>query len=76
MRIKVAAAALGLPDYFMCTGQYPANPKDGPFTPGGEVVGTVIAIGPDVKTPVGARVMGMTDFWRGLWQPGRGMHRA
>ena len=35
MRVKVAAAALGLPDYFMCTGQYPANPKDGPFTPGG-----------------------------------------
>jgi NADPH2:quinone reductase len=66
MRVKVAAAALGLPDYFMCTGQYPANPKDGPFTPGGEVVGTVIAVGPDVKTPVGTRVMGMTDFWRGL----------
>jgi NADPH2:quinone reductase len=65
MRVKVAAAALGLPDYFMCTGQYPANPKDGPFTPGGEVVGTVIAVGPNVKTPVGARVMGMTDFWRG-----------
>jgi NADPH2:quinone reductase len=66
MRVKVAAAALGLPDYFMCTGQYPANPKDGPFTPGGEVVGTVIAVGPDVKTPLGMRVMGMTDFWRGF----------
>jgi NADPH2:quinone reductase len=65
MRIKVAAASLGLPDYFMCTGQYPANPKDGPFTPGGEVVGTVIAVGPDVTTPIGARVLGMTDFWRG-----------
>ncbi len=65
MRIKVAAASLGLPDYFMCTGQYPANPKDGPFTPGGEVVGTVIAVGADVKTPIGTRVLGMTDFWRG-----------
>jgi NADPH2:quinone reductase len=65
MRIKVLAAALGLPDYFMCTGQYPANPKDGPFTPGGEVCGTVIAVGPDVTTPVGTRIMGMTDFWRG-----------
>src|ERR1700761_7162419 len=65
MRVKVAAASLGLPDYFMCTGQYPANPKDGPFTPGGEVVGTVIAVGPNVTTPVGTRVMGMTDFWRG-----------
>ena len=65
MRIRVAAASLGLPDYFMCTGQYPANPKDGPFTPGGEVVGTVIAVGPGVKTPIGTRVLGMTDFWRG-----------
>jgi NADPH2:quinone reductase len=65
MRVKVAAAALGLPDYFMCTGQYPANPKDGPFTPGGEVVGTVIAVGAGVSTPVGTRIMGMTDFWRG-----------
>jgi NADPH2:quinone reductase len=26
----------------------------------------VIAVGPDVTTPVGTRVMGMTDFWRGL----------
>jgi NADPH2:quinone reductase len=66
MRIKVLAAALGLPDYFMCTGQYPANPKDGPFTPGGEVCGTVIAVGPGVATPIGTRIMGMTDFWRGL----------
>lgn len=66
MRVKVAAAALGLPDYFMCTGQYPANPKDGPFTPGGEVVGTVVAVGPDVATAIGTRVLGMTEFWRGF----------
>jgi len=65
LRIKVAAAALGLPDVFMCTGQYPANPKDGPFTPGGEVVGTVIAKGPGATTSIGARVLGMTEFWRG-----------
>ena len=65
MRVKVAAAALGLPDYFMCTGQYPANPKNGPFTPGGEVVGTVLDVGPGVATAIGTRVMGMTDFWRG-----------
>lgn len=66
MRVKVAAACLGLPDYFMCTGEYPATPQQKPFTSGQEVVGTVIAVGPDVKTPIGARVMGMTDFWRGL----------
>ena len=65
MRVKVAAASLGLPDYMMCTGAYPATPQDGPFTPGGEVVGTVVAVGPGVKTSIGTRVMGMTDFWRG-----------
>lgn len=66
LRVEVAAAALGLPDYFMCTGQYPANPKDGPFTPGGEVVGRVIETGPGTTTPVGTRVLGMTEFWRGF----------
>jgi NADPH2:quinone reductase len=66
MRVKVAAACLGLPDYFMCTAEYPATPSPPPFTSGQEVVGTVIAVGPDVTTPVGTRVMGMTDFWRGL----------
>lgn len=65
LRVRVAAAALGLPDYFMCTGQYPANPKDGPFTPGGEVVGTVSERGPGTSTPVGTRVLGMTEFWSG-----------
>jgi NADPH2:quinone reductase len=66
MRVKVAAACLGLPDYFMCTAEYPATPSPRPFTPGQEAVGTVVAVGPDVKTAVGTRVMGMTDFWRGL----------
>ena len=66
MRVKVAAACLGLPDYFMCTGEYPATPSPRPFTSGQEVVGTVLAVGPDVATSVGTRVMGMTDFWRGL----------
>ena len=28
-------------------------------------MGIVIAVGPGVKTPLGTRVMGMTDFWRG-----------
>src|ERR1035441_10122910 len=66
MRVKVRAACLGLPDYFMCTGEYPAAPQNKPFTSGQEVVGTMLARGPDVTAPVGARVMGMTDFWRGL----------
>lgn len=66
MRVKVAAACLGLPDYFMCTGEYPATPQTRPFTSGQEVVGTVIGTGADVATPIGSRIMGMTDFWRGL----------
>ena len=66
MRVRAAGACLGLPDYFMCTAEYPAMPSPYPFTSGQEVVGTVIAVGANVKTPVGTRVMGMTDFWRGL----------
>ena len=66
MRVKPAAACLGLPDYFMCTAEYPATPSPLPFTSGQEVVGVVVAVGAGVATPVGARVMGMTDFWRGL----------
>ena len=66
MRVKVAAASLGLPDYMMCRKEYPGTPEHHPFTSGQEVVGTVIETGPGVAMPVGTRVMGMTDFWRGL----------
>ena len=64
VRIRVAAAALGLPDVFMCRGTYAFSPPL-PFTPGQEVAGIVTAAGEGARTPVGARVMAVTAFFRG-----------
>jgi len=61
LRVRVHVAALALPDVFMCRGTYPLTPPL-PFTPGQEVAGTVVEAGPDASTPVGARVMAITDF--------------
>ena len=65
VRIRVDAAALGLPDVFMCRGTYPFKPEL-PFTPGQEVSGVVTAAGANARTPVGARVMALTSFYRGF----------
>jgi NADPH2:quinone reductase len=65
VRIRVDAAAIGLPDVFMCRGSYVFNPEL-PFTPGQEVSGTVVAVGEGVQTAVGERVMGVTSFFRGF----------
>jgi NADPH2:quinone reductase len=65
VRIRVDAAALGLPDVFMCRGTYPFKPEL-PFTPGQEVAGVVTAAGANATTPVGARVMALTSFYRGF----------
>src|SRR4051812_15240317 len=62
--IQVSAATLALPDVLMCRGTYPLTPAL-PFTPGQEVVGTVVEAGAGTTTPVGARVMAMTDFVNG-----------
>ena len=64
LHIRVAASALALPDVLMCRGTYPLTPKL-PFTPGQEFVGTVIAVGSGVATPVGSRVMGVSAFMIG-----------
>jgi NADPH2:quinone reductase len=61
LRVRVHAAALAQPDVFMCRGTYPLTPPL-PFTPGQEVSGTVVEAGPGASTPVGARVMAITDF--------------
>ena len=53
VRIRVEAAALGLPDVFMCRGTYVFEPQL-PFTPGQEVAGTVTAVGEGAATPVGS----------------------
>ncbi|SBS72423.1 putative oxidoreductase [uncultured Mycobacterium sp.] len=65
VRIKVAAAGIGLPDVLMCRGTYPLTPA-APFTPGQELAGTVTAVGPGVdEAIVGTRVMGVSDFMNG-----------
>ena len=59
--VDVRAAAVGMPDVFMCRGSYAFSPAL-PFTPGQEVCGVVTAVGLGVATPVGTRVMGVTRF--------------
>jgi NADPH2:quinone reductase len=64
VRILVKAAALGLPDVFMCRGTYAFSPAI-PFTPGQEVVGIVSAAGEGVSLAVGSRVIAVTSFIQG-----------
>jgi NADPH2:quinone reductase len=61
LNIRVIASGLALPDVLMCRGVYPMKPPM-PFTPGLEFVGEVSAAGPDVSTPVGAKVMGVSTL--------------
>ena len=62
IRIRVAAASLGLPDVFLCRGVYPTFQPQPPFTPGQEVTGVVTAAGEETHSPVGSRVMAVTAF--------------
>ena len=56
--IRVAAAALNFFDTLMVRGKYQNRPEL-PFSPGGEVAGTIIRIGPGVEgLSVGQRVLG------------------
>ncbi|MBU3700836.1 MAG: NADPH:quinone oxidoreductase family protein [Acidimicrobiia bacterium] len=64
LRVRVVSAAIGLPDAFMCAGSYAFSPRL-PFVPGQEVCGVVEAVGEGTTVPVGARVMGVTDFFDG-----------
>ena len=54
LRLKVHAAALGMPDVFMCKATYALTPPL-PFTPGQEVCGTVIEAGPESSYAPGTR---------------------
>ena len=65
IRVRVAAAAVGLPDVFMCSGAYPLTPPL-PFTPGQEMVGTVTAVGPGARHQIGNRVCGIAGFFLGF----------
>jgi NADPH2:quinone reductase len=64
VRILVKAAALGLPDVFMCRGTYAFSPAT-PFTPGQEVVGIVTAAGEGANLALGSRVVAITSFIQG-----------
>ena len=64
LRVRVEAAAVGMPDVFMCRGTYPLTPPL-PFIGGQEVCGVVDAVGDTVEVPVGTRVMGVTNFFDG-----------
>ncbi|HEX7095719.1 MAG TPA: NADPH:quinone oxidoreductase family protein [Acidimicrobiales bacterium] len=62
VRLRVHAAALGMPDAFMCLGVYALTPPL-PFVAGQEVCGTVLEVGEGVDgVEVGSRLMGVTCF--------------
>ena len=66
VQIEVVAAGIGLPDAFMCQGNYALTPPSFPFTQGEEVVGRVIGWGEGVENrAVGDRVMAVTSFFTG-----------
>jgi NADPH2:quinone reductase len=64
LRVDVRAAAIGLPDLFMCQGSYEFKPPL-PFTPGQEVAGVVNDASQAKGFEPGQRVMGVTAFYRG-----------
>lgn len=64
LRVRVLAAAVGMPDAMMCGASYAFSPPM-PFVPGQEVCGIVDAVGDGVDIAVGTRVMGVTDFFDG-----------
>ena len=64
LRLRVLAAAVGMPDAMMCSQSYAFAPPT-PFVPGQEVCGIVDAVGEGVSIPIGTRIMGVTDFFDG-----------
>lgn len=62
VKLKVKAAGLNFPDTLIIEGKYQIKPEL-PFSPGGELSGEVVEVGPDVKhLKVGQRVMGLTGY--------------
>ena len=64
VRLRVRAAAVGMPDAFMCRGSYAFRPAM-PFVAGQEVCGVVDAVGDGVDIALGARLMAVTNFFDG-----------
>lgn len=65
--VRILAGAANFADVLMCRGEYQVRP-DLPFTPGREVCGEVVAVGPEVtRAAVGDRVLGLTALpWGGF----------
>lgn len=62
VKVKVKAAGLNFPDTLIIEGKYQIKPEL-PFSPGGEMAGEIIEVGPDVKNlKAGMRVMGLTGY--------------
>lgn len=58
VKVKVLAAALNFPDILLCQGRYQVTPSM-PFTPGLEICGEVVEVGPGVsRWKIGDRVCG------------------
>jgi NADPH2:quinone reductase len=64
LRVRVRAAALGLPDVLLCRGSYALTPPH-PFIAGQELVGEVTAVGAGARRRVGERVMAVSGFHLG-----------
>ena len=62
--VEVEAAALNFFDILLCQGKYQERP-DPPFTPGGEVSGTVVEVGEGVDLTRGTRVLATPPLPRG-----------
>lgn len=63
--VEVEAAGLNFPDILLCQGRYQEKPAL-PFTPGFELMGQVIEVGPGVESlRPGQRVIGMPGFESG-----------
>jgi NADPH2:quinone reductase len=65
--VRVLASAVNFPDVLMCRGTYQVRPEL-PFTPGVELCGQVVTLGPGVTGPaVGDRVIGVSTLpWGGF----------
>lgn len=62
VQVRIHAVGLNFADIFACQGLYSATPR-GPFIPGLEAAGTIIAIGSRVTSrQIGERVMVLTRF--------------
>ncbi len=65
--VRVRGAAANFPDVLMCRGGYQVRPPL-PFTPGIELCGEIVAVGPDVtRFAVGDRVLGGSSLPSGAF---------